>query len=335
MKRASGRARRRIHVHLLNAPEIAAYAVRPDDARTRLSRLARAHRADLVVSEDHDADVVTPAMREATVLIGFNLPRRRIAELRELRWIHLVSAGVNHLLPLDWLPPGVALTNSSGVHSELAGEYAAAAILMLNIGMPRHATSQRVGRWKQVFNSPLRGKTVVLVGVGAIGGSAARHFKRLGLHVVGIRPTRQSHRHVDEMHGPEQLRKVLPAADFLVVTAPLTPETRGLIGGAELDLLRPQAGLVNMSRAGLVDYDALRARLEAGRLRGAIVDVTDPEPLPSSSPLWNVPDFLITPHISSDPVDYVERMLAIIEDNLGRLLRGRRLRNLVDPRRGY
>jgi phosphoglycerate dehydrogenase-like enzyme len=274
-------------------------------------------------------------MREATVLIGFNLPHRRVAEMPNLRWIHLVSAGVDHLLPLDWLPREVALTNSSGVHSELAGEYAAGAVLMLNAGLPRHVSNQRIGHWDQTFNSPVRGKTVLLVGIGAIGGHAAMHLRRLGLRVVAVRSTRKPHRYADEVHGPADLEKLLPAADFVVVTAPLTPETQGMIGARELDLLPAHAGLVNMSRAGLVDYAALRERLERRALRGAIIDVTDPEPLPPDSPLWSVPDLLITPHISSDPVDYVDRMMDIIADDLERLVQGRRLRNLVDRRRGY
>jgi phosphoglycerate dehydrogenase-like enzyme len=332
---SSGRAARAVHVHLLNAPDIAAYAIPPERLRERLQPLVRARRAALRITEDHDPAQVTAPMREATVLVGFNLPHRRLAEMPRLRWIHLISAGVDHLVPLDWLPPSVTLTNSSGVHAELAGEYACCALLMVNVGMPRHASSQRIGHWDQVFNSPIRGKTVVLIGVGAIGGAAARHAKRLGLRVLGVRRRRRRHPHVDEMYAPEDLPAILPRADFVLVTAALTPQTRGMLGAKELSLLRPGAGVINMSRAGLVDYQALGAKLERGELRGAVIDVCDPEPLPPESALWRVPDLLITPHISSDPLDYVERTMAIIEDNLRRLLAGRPLRNTVDPARGY
>jgi phosphoglycerate dehydrogenase-like enzyme len=324
-----------VHVHLLNAPDIEAYTIGAGELQKRLEPLVAGRGRTLAVTEDHDPERVTAATRAATVLIGFALPHRRIRELPRLAWIHLVSAGVDHLLPLDWLPSGVVLTNSSGVHSELAGEYAACALLMLNAGMPRHVTNQRRGRWDQVFNSPIRGKTVVLIGVGAIGGTAAMHAKRLGLRVIGVRRSRRRHPHVDEMVGPGDLPAVLPRADFLLLTAPLTPETRGLIGARELDALPRGAGVVNIARAGLVDYAALRAKLERGELRGAILDVCDPEPLPPESPLWRVPDLLITPHISSDPTDYVERMLTIITDNLDRLLTGRPLRNRVQRARGY
>ena len=271
----------------------------------------------------------------AHVLVGFDLPTGRMAELPALRWIHLVSAGVNHLLPLDWLPRHVALTNSSGVHAELAGQYGAAALLALNFRMPAHATNQRRGHWDQVFNSPIGGKTVVLVGLGAIGGSVARQAKRLGLRVLGVRRSGHPHAHADRVVGPANLAEVLPEADFVVVTAPLTPATRHIVGAKELDCLKPGASLVNMSRAGLVDYDALAGKLEAGELSGAIVDVLDPEPFPSDDPLWHTPNLVITPHISSDPVDYVERMSRIFVDNLARLLGGRPLRNRVQPARGY
>ena len=325
----------RIGIHLLNAPDIAAYAIPPARLRQRLARLVREHRLALEITESHDAATVTPAMREATALVGFTLPTARIQEIPRLRWIHLISAGVDHLLPLTWLPRSVRMTNSSGVHSELAGEYACCALLMINIGMPRHATNQRVGHWDQAFNSPMRGKTVVLIGVGAIGGAAAMHAKRLGLQVLGVRRSGRPHRYVDEMFTPRDLRKILPRADFVVVTAALTGETRGIVGAKELDALRRGAGVVNMARAALVDYEALSRKLEQGELRGAVIDVCDPEPLPPDSPLWRVKDLLITPHVSSDPTDYVDRAMAIVEDNLRRLVTGRRLRNQVDPRRGY
>jgi phosphoglycerate dehydrogenase-like enzyme len=274
-------------------------------------------------------------MRHAHVIAGFELPLGRIGELRDLRWIHLVSAGVNHLLPLDWLPSGVALTNSSGVHAELAGEYGAAALLALNFRLPAHATHQRRGYWDQVFNAPIRGKTVVLIGLGAIGGSVARHARRLGLRVLGVRRSGHRHSHADAVFRPAALRDLLPRADFVVVTAPLTPQSRHLLSARELHLLPPHAGVVNMSRAELVDYKTMASKLEAGELGGAIIDVCNPEPLPPDSPLWHVRNLLITPHVSSDPTDYVERMTRIFLDNLDRLLSGRSLRNQIDRAAGY
>jgi phosphoglycerate dehydrogenase-like enzyme len=323
-----------LRIHLLNAPDIAAYWFEPERLRHQVKKTLKDGRAVSVTVSD-DPDDVSAAVRSAHVLVGFRLPAGRVAELPDLRWIHLVSAGVNHLLPLDWLPPHVVLTNSSGVHAELAGEYGAAALLMLSFRVPAHASNQRRGHWDQLFNSPIRGKTVVLIGLGAIGGAVARQAQRLGLRVLGVRRSRRRHAHADRVFGPTDLPELLPQADFVVVTAPLTPETRHLLGAKELDRLKPGAGLVNMSRAGLVDYEALAMRLEAGELGGAVIDVCDPEPLPPGSPLWHTRNLLITPHISSDPVDYVERMTRIFLDNLTRLLAGRPLRNRVLAARGY
>lgn len=331
-RRAGGELR----IHAVNPPEMKAeYAIRPAELARALADVARDKDLALTVTESDDPSAVTPEMRAADVLVGFLLPHARIAELPRLRWIHLTSAGADHLLPLDWLPRHVALTNSSGVHAEHAGHYALCALLMLNIGVPGHLENQRRGIWDQVFHSPIEGKTLVLVGVGAIGAAVARQAKRLGLRVVGVRRSHRPRRQVDEMVGPGELDAVLPRADFLVVTAPLTPATRGMIGRRQLDLLRPQAGVVCMSRAGLVDYDALARKLERGELRGAVVDVCDPEPLPPSAPLWAVPRLIVTPHISSDPPDYAQRVIAVLARNVRRFADGRPLFNRVRPADGY
>ena len=323
-----------IRIHLINSPDIESNWFVPEELQARAAAAVGGGRRIAVTTSD-DPLTVTPAMREADVLVGFRLPTPRIRELSRLRWIHLVSAGADHLLPFDWLPAHVRVSNSSGVHAELAGEYASAALLMLNARMPAHVTNQRRGHWAQVFNSPIRGKTVVVVGLGAIGGEVARRARRLGLRVLGVRRRPRPHPGVDDVYGPGDLATLLPRAAMVVVTAPLTPETRHLLGPKELDLLPRGAGLVNMSRAAVVDYGALAERLEAGALGGAVIDVCDPEPLPPDSPLWQVKNLIITPHISSDPTDYVARMSVIFLDNFVRLVGGRPLRNRVHPGRGY
>jgi len=336
-ERLAAKARRwsePIRIHLINSSDIESNWFVPGELEGRAAAALSGTRRVAVTTSD-DPLTVTPAMRDADVLVGFRLPTPGIRELPKLRWIHLVSAGADHLLPFDWLPPRVRLSNSSGVHAELAGEYACAALLMLNARMPVHVTNQRRGHWEQVFNDPIRGKTVVVVGLGAIGGEVAHRARDLGLRVLGVRRSRRPHPRVDEVYGPSDLTTLLPQAAMVVVTAPLTLETRHLIGPKELDLLPRGAGLVNMSRAGVVDYGALAERLETGALGGAVIDVCDPEPLPSHSPLWHVRNLIITPHISSDPTDYVERMSVIFLDNFVRLVDGRPLRNRVHPGRGY
>jgi glyoxylate/hydroxypyruvate reductase len=186
-----------------------------------------------------------------------------------------------------------------------------------------------------VFNAPITGKTVIVIGVGAMGGAAARRAKSMKMRVLGVRRSGRPHRYVDEMFRPEELEKILPRADFVLVTAPLTAATRGLLGRKQLDMLRSEAGLINMGRAGLIDYEALGEKLTRGELSGAMLDVFDPEPLPEESPLWSTPNLIITPHVSSDALDHTPRTLDLFFENLKRYLAGRGLLNEVSAAQGY
>ncbi len=268
--------------------------------------------------------------------MGWEFDRRNLAaRAPRLRWIHLTGAGIEHVLPLTWLPPGAVLTNNSGVHAPKAGEFAATAILMLNNRIPFHVTNQRRAWWEQRFNGTVTGKTLVIVGVGAMGGAAARRAKALGMRVLGVRRSGRSHPSVDRMFGPEELDRLLPRADFVLVTAPLTSQTRGLVGGKQLDLMKAEAGLINMGRAGVVDYAALADKLGRGEIAGAVLDVFDPEPLPADSPLWGTPNLIMTPHVSSDAPNYADRTLDLCFRNLQRYLAGQPLHNVVDSTREY
>lgn len=276
------------------------------------------------------------AVQTAEILIGWEFPRKDLRERApRLKWVHLTGAGLEHLAPFDWIPEGVAVTNNSGVHGPKAAEYAEMAILMLANRIPFHVTNQYRARWTQCFPAPARGKTVLIVGVGAMGAAAAARAKRLGLRVLGIRRTGTPQRHVDRMFRPDALDRLLPQADYVLVTAPLTPATRGLIGRRQLDLMKPEAGLINMARAGLVDYGALADKLSRGELAGAVLDVFDPEPPPSGSPLWRTPNLVMTPHCSSDAPDYADRTLDLFFANFRRYLARRPLRNVVDRRLQY
>ncbi|MGH7683779.1 MAG: D-2-hydroxyacid dehydrogenase [Vulcanimicrobiaceae bacterium] len=295
------------------------------------------------VSIDHDLEDLE-GLKTADVLVTSNdvvrdprFPRERLAEYApSLRWIHLIGAGLEPLLPLSWLPPKVTLTNNSGVHVRKTREFAQMALLMLNARVPQILTNQREARWQQVFTPSIEGKTLAVIGVGDMGGAAANRGKRLGLHVLGVRREVRPHDDVDEMFPTSELMSVLPRADFVYVSVPLTPATRFLIGKAQLDAMKRDASLVNVSRAGVIDYDVLREKLIAGELAGAILDVFDPEPLPSSSPLWSTPNLIVSPHVSSDDVDtYMALTLDLVCENLARLLAGKPLANQVDPSRGY
>ncbi len=286
---------------------------------------------------DFDTDRFEESMATAHGLVTWDLPTDDLAgKAPNLRWIHIIGAGVEHLQPLDWLPRGVTLTNNRGVHAEKTAESAAMAVLMLHNRIPAYATDQRARRWDPVFVPPITGKTVAVVGVGEMGGAAARAFKRLDLRVLGVRRGGKGHRAVDRMVGPEHLHEVLAEADFVHIALPMTEETRGLIDGAALDAIKPGAGLTNFGRGPVIDHTALAKRLRSGHLSGAVLDVHDQEPLPPDAVIWDVPNLIITPHVSSDDHEsYLPLTLDLVFDNASRLPRGRSLRNRVRPKLGY
>ena len=267
-------------------------------------------------------------------------PRFPIRELAaaapRLRWLHIIGAGIEPLLPLDWLPPGVILTNNSGIHTEKIREAALMALLMLNARIPAIATNQRRARWEQIFTPCIAGKAVLVIGVGEMGKTVAAAAKTLGLRVIGVRRSGAPHRDVDNMVSVAELDAALPDADFIVLATPLTPATWNLLDRRRIGLMKRGAGLLNIGRAGLVDHDALVEALQAGALSGAILDVHDPEPLPESSPLWRAANVVLTPHVTSDDLDnYLPKTLDLVFANAARLLRGQTLVNTVDPVRGY
>jgi len=281
-------------------------------------------------------DAFEAMLPKADVLLmagNFDLGDLR-AHAPRLRWLQSMSAGVERLIPM--VPEGVALTNASGVHGPRGGEYVFACLLMLNSRVPQFVTNQQHRLWKQIHTTRLAGKTVVIFGVGAIGGEAARLAKRFGMRVIGVTRGGKPHRYVDRMVRPSAMDKVLPQADFVAITLPLTPGTRGLVGKRELDLLPRHAGVVNVGRSRVMDYKALSEKLRREELSGAVLEVFDEEPLPAESPLWSVPNLIISPHCGVDDESvYVERCLDIFLDNLRRFKAGRALNNLVDPKLGY
>jgi phosphoglycerate dehydrogenase-like enzyme len=270
--------------------------------------------------------IVDPAFPKATLAMA----------APKLRWIHIIGAGIEPLLPLDWLPSQVTLTNNSGVHVQKTGEFATMALLALCYRLPEMLDNQRRATWRPIFTPSIAGKTLLVVGLGDMGGAAAKSAKRLGIRVLGMRRNPRPHRYADAMLPLGQLHKGLAQADFVLVAAPLTPDTRHLIDARAIAAMRTGAGLINVGRAGVVDYDALSQALHGGKLSGAVLDVFDPEPLPAASPLWKVPNLIITPHCSSDDLDhYLPLTLDLAFANAARLRDGKRLKNAVNPATGY
>jgi len=283
-----------------------------------------------------DGDIIGEALKTADVMIDNSPPRDDLrSRAPRLKWIQTTGAGVDGLLPLDWLPSDIALTNNRGAHGPKAEESCAMAISLLNARLPQMIAAQRNHVWQPVYTTPVTGKTVVVIGFGDLGQGAGRAAKKLGARVIAVTRSGKAGRPADEAHPVGRIDRVLPKADFVIVTTPLTPETRNLLDRRRLDLLKPEACLVNIGRSPVVDYEALREKLARGTLAGAVLDVFQPEPLPPDSPFWDTPNLIALPHVRCDDPRYVDRLLDFWFENLVRFRAGRRLKNLIDRRLGY
>ena len=253
-----------------------------------------------------------------------------------LKLVYCTSAGLEKLAPFDWLPPGVPILNNRGTHATKAGEFGLMALLMLASRIPALVTAQRNEHWVALHGSVLAGRHVVVVGLGALGGTTAGHAKAFGMRVTGVRHTAAPHPACDVVVGMDGLDGVLGDAEFLFLAPPLTDETRGLLSRERLAMLPRGAGLVNIGRGGLVDQDAVMDALDSGQLGGAVLDVFTPEPVPAGHRLWSTANLVMTPHVSADdPLTYNARSLDIFFENLRLFQAGAAMPNRFDPAKGY
>jgi len=331
-----------IHVHLENytsKPQV--FWLTPELLRAT----RRAHPASGVrFTLGNDLYRLKKQLASATVLVTssdvIRDPRFPRQDLRtaapRLQFVHLIGAGVEGVLPLDWLPRGVHLTNNSGVHVDKAREFLLMALLALNARLPAIVSNQRRSRWQQIFTPLIRGKTLTVIGLGDMGRAAVAAGRQLGLRVIGVRRSGRGVAGVERVYRPAQLRAALRGADFAVIAAPLTKASAGLVDRAALSAMKPGAGLINIGRAGVLDHRALTELLKTGRLGGAILDVFPTEPLPAASRLWSAPNLIVNPHVSSDDAArYMLDTMGLVCRNIVRLRAGRRLDNIVQRQRGY
>lgn len=295
-------------------------------------------RAEVVV----DARPEAFADRAAAVDVVFAWPGARavlepaFAQATRLRWIHASGAGIDHLLFPALVHSRVILTNSRGLYSASVAEYAIALLLALAKLLPATIDDQREHRWCHRESRALRGLTMGVVGLGSIGREIAKRAKAFEMIVLGLRYRESSPPPgVARVYPREQLETLLERSDIVILTLPLTPETRGLIGAPELARMKPGALLINVARGELVDEAALADTLRAGHLAGAASDAFVQEPLPPTSPLYDVPNLLISPHMAANAVGWQREALALFVENFDRWVSGRRLKNVVDKQRGY
>jgi phosphoglycerate dehydrogenase-like enzyme len=281
-------------------------------------------------------------LREVTdvdIVFAKSFPPELLGRAKRLRWVQAGTAGVGHLLSMGLAERDILLTNASGAHGVPIAEMIIAMMLafatrlhtLLRTQKPDERTRDRVIREK----FELDGQTLCVLGLGDIGGTLARKAKGLGMQVLGVRRSRERFPGLDGQYTPGQLLSALRQADQVALCLPLTAETRHIIAERELRAMKPAAYIYNVGRGPSIEPRALERALTEGWIAGAGLDVTDPEPLPPDSPLWHLPNVILSQHSSGSSPLNSDRITSILLENLGRYLHGEPLVNLVDTELGY
>jgi len=287
------------------------------------------------VSIGWDGDILERSLSDAQGIIIGPLNKGLIASAPKLEWIHTTGAGVDHLFPVDWLPASILVTNSSGIHADKTEDFISMALLMLHNRIPQIVADQAKRQWKPPYQFNIKNKTVAVLGFGELGQAAGRGAKRLNMNVIAITRTGKPQLTADKTVAMEELDNILPTVDFLVIATPLTAETKNIIDKRRLALLPPGSGVINIGRAPVMDNEALKDSLIHQHLSGAILDVFELEPIPDDADIWAVPNLMITPHISCDSPDYIQRVLDLWFENFANFLNKKSFKNIVNRNLGY
>jgi phosphoglycerate dehydrogenase-like enzyme len=331
--------------------------VRLEDAQLELLR-SISERIEIMVHPAAEAHEVPDEMWAKTNVLYTVRAVPEPALAPQLRWVQAHVAGVDHLLdrPL-FQTEGVQLTTASGIHATTMTEYVFAMMLAFGHRLPAMFKHQAEANWpgegkfRTFMPAPLRGSTVGIVGYGSIGREIARVAHTFEMEVLAVKRDVRHPADLDtymlpgagdpeglyfhRLYPPEALISMVRACDFVILTVPLTESTRGMFDASVLSAMKPSAYLINVSRGGVVDEAALVDALKAEKIAGAAMDVFQTEPLPPDSPLWKVPNLIISPHVSGNSADYNDKAAALFAENLKRYLARKDLLNLVDRTRGY
>jgi D-2-hydroxyacid dehydrogenase (NADP+) len=287
---------------------------------------------------------VEEQIRDAEIAIAWSLRPEQVKVAKTLRWIHSPAAAVHQLMFPELVNSEIVLTNAREVHGPVVAEHVIALIFALAKLLPQAVRLQQKNTWGQQIlweSSPrpreIAGATLGLVGIGSIGREVAKRAFGLGMHVIAVRenPNKPKPEGVEQVYPSAQVDRLLSQSDYVVLAAPITPQTRGLMNADRFSKMKSNACLINVGRGPLVDERALIEALEQRKIGGAALDVFEPEPLPPESPLWNVRNLLITPHTAGLTDKLWERHYAQISDNLRRYLAQEALLGLVDKSKGY
>src|SRR5258708_5332212 len=288
-------------------------------------------------------DRLPEELPDTDVFVGYSLRAEKLKDAKKLKWIHSTAAGVAQLMYPELRDSGIVVTNPSGIFSVPMAEHTMGLLLALARNFPDSVRQQERARWSQqeIWDKPqhlteLNGKVLLIVGYGSIGQEVAKRAKAFDMRVWGVTRSGAGERaHVEKIFTAAQLQEALPGADYVLICAPETVETKHLIGAAEIARMKRGARLINVGRGSLLDEAALVEALESGALGGAALDVAQTEPLPAESPMWKAPNLFLTPHTSGVSDRLWDRQTEILIELMERWFEGRELFNRVDFARGY
>lgn len=290
-----------------------------------------------------DSEGIEKEFSDTDILIGWSIPPAQFVAAQKLRWIHTPTAGVDQLLFSELIRSNVVVTNSCEVHGSLVAEHAMGCLLALAKGIPQAVRHQTKKEWaqQQLWRTGPRpreisGATVVVVGMGSVGREFTTRAKAFGMRVLAVRQNpEKGTAGADAVYGAAHLEQLLPEADYVLLCVPTTQETIGLMSRSRLNLMKPDAYLINVGRGALLDEAALFETLSTRRIAGAALDVFKEEPLPPDSNLWSLNNLLITPNVAAVTERIWNRHYELIRENMARFLADRPLLNQVNKHDGY
>ena len=284
-----------------------------------------------------DLESAEEYIQEADIIVAMGITdiRQLFLKAPKLKWVHALTAGVDKLIFPEMQNSNVILTNSRGIHGIPVSEHVFS--LMLAFSRCLHLTlrQQLEKKWKRVLPDEIHEKTIGIVGLGSIGREIAKKAKGLGMQVLATRRKLSHEIFVDKMYPPDKLKEMLALCDFVVVALPLTEQTKELIDMEHLSAMKRSAYLINIARGSVLRESDLVEALEKGLIRGAGLDVFEQEPLPENSPLWGMPNVIITPHVAASSPYYLDRAIKLFADNLARYANGGEMFNIIDKHKGY
>lgn len=276
-------------------------------------------------------------IEDADILIAwgsFDL-NELLPKAKRLKWIHTLSSGIEGMLTPDLVDSTIILTNSRGIHGIPVAEHVLAMILNFTRGITSIHDNQKNKLWQSLHVEEIYDKSIAIIGLGSIGREIAKRAKSLGMKVLATKRTITTELFVDKLYTNDQLPQLLSLADFVVVTLPLTAETKELFDESKFSQMKKSAYFINVARGAIVNEAALISALKNGIIKGAALDVFTEEPLVTASPLWETPNLLISPHLAAKSPHYIDRSLKVFMENLNKFLSKSQMLNIIDKQKGY